>query len=74
MNRRRLRAQRRQQTRRQRGDLLRGPLRPAFAWLHVGRAREDDVDDAVLAKKMIGFGVNNITTNRPGPLRAELKP
>lgn len=32
------------------------------------------VDDAVLAKKMIGFGVNNITTNRPGPLRAELKP
>ncbi|MCW1914442.1 glycerophosphodiester phosphodiesterase [Luteolibacter sp. GHJ8] len=30
------------------------------------------VDDATLAKKMIGFGVNHITTNRPGPLRKEL--
>ncbi len=32
------------------------------------------VDDVVLARKMIGFGVNHITTNRPGPLRKELKP
>ena len=32
------------------------------------------VDDAALAKKMIGFGVNHITTNRPGPLRKELAP
>lgn len=31
------------------------------------------VDDAALAKKMIGFGVDHITTNRPGPLRKELK-
>jgi glycerophosphoryl diester phosphodiesterase len=31
------------------------------------------VDDSVLAKKMIGFGVDHITTNRPGPLRTELK-
>ncbi|WP_367875206.1 glycerophosphodiester phosphodiesterase family protein [Luteolibacter sp. Populi] len=30
------------------------------------------VDDAVLAKKMIGFGVQHITTNRPGGLREEL--
>jgi len=30
------------------------------------------VDDPALARKMIGYGVNHITTNRPGPLRAEL--
>jgi glycerophosphoryl diester phosphodiesterase len=32
------------------------------------------VDDVALAKKMIGFGVHHITTNRPGPLRRELMP
>ena len=32
------------------------------------------VDDPELAKKMISFGVHNITTNRPGPLRKELQP
>src|SRR5690606_26793678 len=31
------------------------------------------VDDVVLARKMIGFGVDHITTNRPGPLRKELR-
>lgn len=30
------------------------------------------VDDPALARKMIGYGVNHITTNRPGPLRKEL--
>lgn len=30
------------------------------------------VDDPEIARKMIGLGVSNITTNRPGPLRAEL--
>lgn len=30
------------------------------------------VDDVTLARRMIAFGVNHITTNRPGPLRAEL--
>jgi len=30
------------------------------------------VDDPALARKMIGYGVNHITTNRPGPLREEL--
>ena len=30
------------------------------------------VDDPALARKMIGYGVNHITTNRPGGLRAEL--
>ena len=30
------------------------------------------VDDAELARKMIGCGVNHITTNRPGSLRREL--
>lgn len=32
------------------------------------------VDDAALAKKMISFGVQHITTNRPGDLRKELQP
>ncbi|QJE98934.1 glycerophosphodiester phosphodiesterase [Luteolibacter luteus] len=30
------------------------------------------VDDPEIARKMISYGVSNITTNRPGPLRAEL--
>lgn len=30
------------------------------------------VDDVALARRMIGFGVDHITTNRPGPLRTEL--
>lgn len=30
------------------------------------------VDDPAIARKMISFGVDHITTNRPGPLRAEL--
>ncbi|WP_193213506.1 glycerophosphodiester phosphodiesterase family protein [Luteolibacter marinus] len=46
-------------------------------WL---RARKEEgvmltswtVDDVATARKVIGFGVDNITTNRPGPLRAEL--
>ncbi len=30
------------------------------------------VNDAALARRMIGYGVSHITTDRPGPLRAEL--
>lgn len=30
------------------------------------------VDDPEIARKMISYGVNHITTNRPGPLRKEL--
>jgi len=30
------------------------------------------VDDVTMARKMIGYGVQHITTNRPGPLRKEL--
>jgi glycerophosphoryl diester phosphodiesterase len=32
------------------------------------------VDDPELAKKMISFGVQHITTNRPAGLRKELQP
>jgi glycerophosphoryl diester phosphodiesterase len=47
------------------------------AWFAALRARglqltSWTVDDPALARKMIGLGVNHITTNRPGPLRGEL--
>lgn len=42
---------------------IRGKGLPLTAWT---------VDEPELARKMIGYGVNHITTNRPGPLRKEL--